>query len=168
MRKIAKILFILSFSFVVLAFLQGKAEAQVWETTSTSASPTINRAACLKDAAGNLIVLNDFGVNISNVAFDVNTGTFKYKVNVAWSRCNPQGELSRAYAIYGPSSICPISGWYGLNGIATDCVKYVGNPAYSLPSDLNCSARRTNAQCTTEAFSAATVTKGGPLNVPRR
>ena len=162
MKMLAKIFFVIAISFLSLTLVQGKAEAQEWETTSTSATPTSNRAACLKNAAGNPIELNDFGVNISNVTFNVDTGTFSYKVNVAWSRCNLQGELSRAYAIYGPTSICPISGWYGLNGTATDCVKYVGDPPYSPPSDLKCSGGRTNAQCTTSAFNAAIIAQQDP------
>lgn len=162
MKMIAKIFFVIAISFLSLALVQGKAEAQEWETTSTSATPTSNRAACLKNAAGNPIELNDFGVNISNVTFNADTGTFSYKVNVDWSRCNLQGELSRAYAIYGPTSICPISGWYGLNGTATDCVKYVGDPPYSPPSDLKCSGGRTNAQCTTSAFNAAIIAQQDP------
>ncbi|GDX62737.1 hypothetical protein LBMAG34_2710 [Candidatus Saccharibacteria bacterium] len=162
MKMLAKIFFVIAISFLSLALVQGKAEAQEWETTSASATPTSNRAACLKNANGNPIELNDFAVNISNITFNVDTGTFAYKVNVAWGRCNLQGELSRAYAIYGPTSICPISGWYGLNGTATDCVKYVGDPPYSPPSDLKCSGGRTNAQCTTSAFNAAIIALQDP------
>jgi len=163
MRKLATILLIAALSFLSMIIFSPKVKAQEWETTSTSATPSADRVLCsTKDSAGNPTELNDFAVNVSNITFNVDTGTFQYNVNVAWSRCNFKGDLSRAFAIYGPISICPISGWYGLNGTATDCVKYVGNPAYSPPSDLKCSEGRTNAQCTTADFNAAIIAEQDP------
>ncbi|MEI6581605.1 MAG: hypothetical protein WCN86_01910, partial [bacterium] len=133
------------------------ANAAEWVVTNKSASPTTNRAYCggTFNPSVNQNAFVGFAVNITNLGFNVTTGTFTYTVNLEWARCQYDGDYTRAYAVYGPPSICPVSGYYGLNGTATDCVKYVGSsPAYAPPSDLKCPPSGTNAACVTTAFDA--------------
>ena len=142
--------------------LNKTADAAEYTFSPVSASPTANRTPLCTGE------LNDFTAYISNQSFNQYSGTFSYYVNVQWGRCDFRGELSRAYAIFGSSSLCPNSGTYGDNGLAYDCVKYVGSPAYSKPSDLNCPAG-VNSACTTGAFNAAIVEQQDPgwwLNAP--
>ena len=163
MRTAHKLL--LSLLFIVLScgmfFAMHKTSHAAWEVTSISASPTAYRGYC----NANYLPYNEyhgFAVNVSNLSFDVTTGTFVYTVNLKWSRCDIRTNLTRAYAIYGPASICPISGYYGENGIATDCVKYIGYPAYTPPSNLACGTA-TNAACLATGTTAAIMTQNEPI-----
>ena len=135
--------------------LNKTADAAEYTFSPVSATPTADRGTC---GTGEL---NGFTAYISNQSFNSTSGTFFYNVNVKWGRCNYAGEYSRAYAIFGSSSLCPNSGTYGDNGLAYDCVKYVGSPAYSKPSDLN-GPNCVNTACTTSAFNAAIVEQQYP------
>ncbi len=142
--------------------LNKTADAAEYTFSAVSASPTANRTPLCTGE------LNDFTAYISNQSFNPYSGTFSYYVNVQWGRCNYVGEYSRAYAIFGTSSLCPNSGTYGDNGLAYDCVKYIGSPAYSKPSDLN-GPNCVNAACTTSAFNAAIIEQQDPswwVNAP--
>ncbi len=157
MRRFYKILFFAFFAACLFLSLNKTADAAEYTFSAVSASPTANRFTC---GAGEL---NGFTAYISNQSFDSTSGTFTYKVNVAWGRCLPNGDdpTSRAYAIFANSSLCPNSGSYGESGLAYDCVKYIGSPAYSRPSDLNCPAGA-NSACTTSAFKAAIIEQQYP------
>jgi len=133
LNKFYKILFFAVFSLSIFFAMHGSAQAADYTLTSVTASPTQNRGYCETPNS-----LNGFAANISNVSFDLSSGTFNYIVNLNWGRCNIVGEKSRAYAIFGPPSFCPYSGSYGEGGASYDCVKYIGDPAYSRPSNLIC------------------------------
>ena len=137
--------------------LNKTADAAEYTFSPVSATPTADRGTC---GTGEL---NGFTAYISNQSFNSTSGTFFYNVNVKWGRCQLNGDdpTSRAYAIFGSSSLCPNSGTYGDNGLAYDCVKYVGSPAYSKPSDLN-GPNCVNTACTTSAFNAAIVEQQYP------
>ncbi len=90
--------------------------------------PENYRQLCTSSAAR-----DDFAVKVSNVKFTVQTssvGVLTYNIHLQWSHCDldPNTRQTGAYAIYGSSDVCPLSGWYGTNGATTDCVKYVGAP----------------------------------------
>jgi hypothetical protein len=158
LRRFYKILFFAFFASCFFLSLNKTADAAEYTFSPVSATPTADRGTC---GPG---VLNDFTAYISNQSFNSSSGTFTYNVNVKWGRCQLNGDqpaTSRAYAIFGTSSLCPNSGSYGENGLAYDCVKYVGSPAYSTPSDLKCAAG-VNATCTTSAFSAAIIEQQYP------
>ena len=134
--------------------LNKTADAANYTFSPVSATPTAHRGTCSGE-------LNDFTAYISNQDFNPYSGTFSYYVNVQWGRCNFRGELSRAYAIFGSSSLCPNSGTYGDNGLAYDCVKYIGSPAYSKPSDLN-GPNCVNAACITSPTNAEIIQQQDP------
>ncbi|MSR68568.1 hypothetical protein EXS66_02165, partial [Candidatus Saccharibacteria bacterium] len=167
MRTAHKLL--LSLLFIVLScgmfFAMHKTSHAAWQVTSTSASPAAYRVYC----NANYSPYNEyhgFAVNVSNLSFDVTTGTFVYTVNLKWSRCTVDANLTRAYAIFGTASICPISGYYGPNGTVTDCVKYIGNPAYSPPSNLVCSSYggiATDAACLQDGTTASIISQNEPI-----
>jgi hypothetical protein len=162
LRRFYKILFFAFFAACLFLSLNKTADAAEYTFSAVSASPTTDRATC---PTGNAAELNDFTAYISNQSFNSSSGTFTYNVNVKWGRCKFDGDQpasSRAYAIFGTSSLCPNSGTYGESGLAYDCVKYIGSPAYSPPSDLNCGGTSVNAACTTGAFNAAIVEQPYP------
>jgi len=129
----------------------GKAEAAK-TITGTSGSPTEYRALC----DGGTPV--DFAAYPSDVNFDgVN---LTYNINIHWQRCT--GTETRAYAIYGGEEVCPVSGTYGVAGIVTDCVKYIGSPEYSGPGNGLTCPEGVNGQCVTPAFSGARVSANQP------
>ncbi len=112
--------------------------------TGESHSPTSYRPLC---DAGTPV---DFAAYPSNVNFNTTTGVMTYNINISWKRCN--STETRAYAIHGGAEVCPVSGIYGVGGWATDCVKYVGSPAYTGPGNgLTCWGG-TNDQCVTTGF----------------
>jgi len=100
----------------------------------------------------------DFAAYPSNVNLDTSTGTATYNINIKWKRCDTTEE-TRAYAVYDGEQICPQAGYYGAGagGVANDCVKYIGDPAYNEPgSGLSCfNGTKTNADCVTSNFSGA-------------
>lgn len=134
-------------TLAVFAGLTGNVKAAPGAVDSITVSPNDYRALC---NAGTPV---DFAVKPSNASFDLTSGKLSYNINIEWKRCTAQE--TRAYAVYstGPE-ICPYSGIYGVNGWTTDCVKYVGNPAYDGPSGLKCWGGQ-NEQCVTQDFSGA-------------
>ncbi len=130
----------------VFVSVGSRAEAAPENVVSTSASPSTFRQLC---NAGTPV---DFAVSPSNVGFNITTGVLSYNINLQWKRCT--AENTRAYAIYSNGSeICPYSGTYGVGGWTTDCVKYIGSPAYVGPGNGLACWGGTNNQCITPVFS---------------
>lgn len=122
------------------ALLTGSTASAAVRATTETASPGSVRAVC----SGPIRV--DFGMGISNVDLNVNTGRVSYTVTVKYQKCDARD--TRAYAIFNSSNrYCPHSGTYGQNGDVYDCAKYVGNPAFQADdTSLSC-AEGTNWQC---------------------
>ncbi|MCA9331381.1 hypothetical protein KC968_00395, partial [Candidatus Saccharibacteria bacterium] len=112
--------------------------------TGESHSPTSYRPLC---DAGTPV---DFAAYPSDINFNTTTGVMTYNININWKRCT--STETRAYAVHGGAEVCPVSGIYGVGGWTTDCVKYVGSPAYTGPGNgLTCWGG-TNDQCVTSGF----------------
>lgn len=143
---------IMAFILTASVFVLTDARASAAKTiTGTNYTPASFRPMC---SGGRPV---DFAVHPSDVSFDAATGIMEYNINIRWQRCN--ATQTRAYAIYGGPEVCPVSGWYGVSGTATDCVKYIGSPAYAgAGNGLDCviwGVARTNENCVTSVFSGA-------------
>jgi len=160
--------------FIIPLFLVcGKAQAasfsQTHLITSETVAPAVYRDVCINN---NPPV--DFRVKVTKpidgrLFFDLDSGTLKYDINLEWQRCLNVTE-TRAYAIYSDPQICPVSGWYGVNNSeVTDCVKYIGSPAYTGSGNgLQCSAGF-NDTCVSQFFSGARKAEQMPDNrLPNR
>lgn len=144
----------------------GRAEAAKTFAGETH-QPTSHREIC---GAGTPV---DFSAFPSNISIDLNTGVMTYNINVEWASCN--STQTRAYAVYSAGQeVCPISGTYGASssngGIVTDCVKYVGSPAYQgIGNGLSCSAGwyglpGVNEQCVNLDFAGVRRSENRPSN----
>lgn len=136
-------------SIAVFAVTSGRAEAARIYNGETH-TPSSFRAIC---NTGSPPV--DFAAYPSNVSVNLVTGVVSYDINVKWQRCN--STQTRAYAVYSiGQEVCPVSGTYGAysagGGIVTDCVKYIGSPAYSGPGNGLVCATGTNSRCVTTSF----------------
>ena len=153
-----KKLLILSILFTATFVIGGsRAEAQAVQT-GASGTPSSPRATC---GPGQPV---DFAVIVRNVSLDTVSGRINFQVVPAWKTCYSSSE-TRAYAIYANPDICPVSGWYGLNGTANDCVKYVGSPpGYVGPGNgLSCyGGTQTNEQCVQNNFAGVRVFEQEP------
>lgn len=161
MSRISKTLKIATVMMImVIASSTGKVDA-ARSLVTTSSSPTSFRTLC----DGGTPV--DFAVSPSNISMDAATGIMSYDININWQRCSG-GVDTRAYAVYslGPE-ICPYSGIYGPppTGWVTDCVKYIGSPAYSVPGNSLSCWGGSNASCVTSSFAGARRTENQPTSV---
>ncbi len=150
--------------FLVCGKAQAASFSQTHLITSETVAPAVYRDVCINN---NPPV--DFKVKVTKPAdarlfFDLDSGTLKYDINLEWQRCFNETE-TRAYAIYSDPQICPVSGWYGVNNSeVTDCVKYIGSPAYTGSGNrLQCSAGF-NDICVSQFFSGARKAEQMPDN----
>ena len=154
----------LTFTLVAVSFIGtsgDKAYAAPALVTGYTATPSAMRTMC---TTGEPV---DFAVYPSNVSLNLSTGVLSYNINIQWKRCNTTS--TRAYAIYSDAEVCPVSGYYSISpanpyGVTTDCVKYIGNPAYSgAGNGLKC-WQGINDQCVTANFSGARRVEDQPSN----
>ncbi len=148
MNKFHKFMIIAGVFLASMLLFSVKAEAATTIFQGETHSPALPRTTC------NGGVPVDFAAYITNVSLNLTSGRISYQVRVGWKSCNNIDD-TRAYAIWASPQICPVSGWYGENGIATDCVKYVGNPPHQgAGNGLSCPQGQNGDCVTTEFFSA--------------
>jgi hypothetical protein len=127
----------MTIGYIVLFGGRASAATTVDEVSYSPSSP---RAIC---GSGEPV---DFAAYVDSASLNVSTGVMSYAINAGWASCD-LSDSTRAYAIYANPELCPVSGTYGNQGDVTDCVKYIGNPAYSgAGNGLSC-PEGSNAAC---------------------